>query len=117
MLMAALRLVPVWAWFAAAALAYNTFIENPRIARDAREGYVREAEKAALDAELREVRRQLDAAEKAATLWQAQLTRAQKEEDERAQQVESDIAEFKAKLLAENRSCSLSDSDIEWLRK
>lgn len=112
-----LKDIPVWAWIVVAAVGYNYWIENPRIANDARQGYVREAEKAAIESELREVKRQRDAAERSAAAWQEQLQRYQEEAKKRSEEVEKDIAEFEAAIAAGGRSCKLTDADIKFLRK
>lgn len=109
--------VPIWVWLVVAAVGYNFWIENPRIAREARIGYVQAAEKAALEAELAETKRQRDASARAASAWQSQLERFQAQEDDRAKQLEADIAEFEQTLASAGRSCRLTDDDLRFLRK
>ena len=98
-------------------LIYDRVIDDPQVRRLARQGYIAEAEKAALQAEMQEVRRQKLAAEANALLWHQQLVRLQGEQDAREAEVEADIAEMEAKLKASGRSCPLTDDDIKWLRK
>lgn len=117
-LLAMFKQVPLWLWVVMGAVFYNYWYENPKIAREAKQGYVLEVEKTAVEAELAFTKRQLTAADNAAKAWREQLERFQQETDAREKQVEYDIDQFKRRIAVDTeRRCTLSDSDIEFLLK
>lgn len=83
----------------------------------AREGYVREARLIAAEARLAETERQLVAGRKALDGFAELLAEAQAREAAQSEQDAQDDAEFQAALKAANRSCSITDDDIRWLRR
>ncbi|UPT53306.1 hypothetical protein [Synechococcus phage Yong-L2-223] len=98
----------------AIAVLYNVIWDNPRVAREARQGYVLEVEVAALEAERNELQRQRDAARRSAAAWQDQLERFQEAFDEKQTELEQQITEYEQANL--DRRCELSPSDLDFLR-
>ncbi|WAC26447.1 hypothetical protein [Ancylobacter sp. SL191] len=104
---AALGVVLTWS----ALTTYDRLVDDPAVARAAREGYVQIAEKTALQAELDEIRRQRGVADDA---LRAALTRAETAQQEaaRAQAAYDD-------LVAQDSGddgARVDDGDLRWLR-
>jgi hypothetical protein len=98
-------------------LGFNALIHDPMIEREARQGYVLEAQKTALEAQLAERDRQIKAGEYIITAYQQQLSNARAAETARAEQSEQEIAAYEKRLADEGRICRLDGADIDWLRK
>lgn len=113
----ALRALPYLALLYVALAAYDSAIDDPRVAAEARQGYVTEAALRAAEARAAEAERQRAAAQKAAAAFEEALRHVREHEDERAAKLEQEIDEYEAKLREDGRTCGLSDSDIEWLRQ
>ncbi len=128
--MIAALLPSVWArfapWLAAAAgiaatltlaLAYDTLIDDPAVARTAREGFVRIAERTALEAQLAETRRQLAAGAQALEEHRKRLAAKARLTEMAREQMEQEIARYETDLARAGRSCDFDAADIEWLRQ
>jgi hypothetical protein len=128
--MIAALLAPVRArfapWLAAAAgiaatlvlsMAYDALIDDPAVARAAREGFVRIAEKAALEAQLAETRRQLNAGAQALEEHRKRLAAKARLADTAREQMEQEIARYETELDRAGRRCDLDAADIEWLHQ
>lgn len=102
---------------ALAMLAYDTFIDDPRVAREARREYVAAAELAAVKAELAKVKREKEATQKVLTDFEARYREAMEQQAEHQFHLEQEIAEYEARLAESDRVCVLDDRDIEWLSK
>ena len=100
-----------------AALLYDSYIDDPAVARAARADYVHISEKAALEAELNLQLVLRQSAEEASDKYAKILKAARLEEAARADALEKEIADYEAKLDAAGRSCRLDQSDIDWLSK
>lgn len=98
-------------------LGFNALIHDPMIEREARQGYVFEAQKIALEMQLAERDRQIKAGQMVIESYQEQLRNARRAEQERNEQTEQEIADYEKKLAAAGRSCLLNSDDIEWMRK
>lgn len=96
---------------------WDRYIDDPAVERAARQGYVVLAEKAAAEAELTETRRQLAVTVAARDRYQLGLAQAQRLSADRAEQLESEIADYERKLDAAGRACRLDGADIEWVRR
>lgn len=96
---------------------FNTFIHDPMIEREARQGYVLEAQKTALEAQLAERDRQIAAGEYVISAYQEQLSNARAAEQAKSEQSEQEIAAYEKRLADEGRACRLDGADIDWLRK
>lgn len=96
--------------------AYNTFIDNPMVRREARQGYVHEATVTALTAQNAELRRQAAESEQLASAWQKSLERFQEVSRANEANLEERIAAYVADPANAGRECSLTDSDINFLR-
>ena len=96
-------------------LAYDRLIDDPSVARAARQGYVTEAEQAAMRAERDEALRQAQVAIKSALDFQKawQDENAKVEELERA--AEQEEAAYEKQLTDANRRCELSQHDLDFL--
>jgi hypothetical protein len=100
----------------AAAATYDRVFDDPGVARQARTGFVIEAERDALAARLGEEHRQRLAAEEAADWLRVWLAGAEAQAANDAERFEREADEYEKKLAAAGRSCFLDDADIEWLR-
>lgn len=98
-------------------LTYNALIHDPATRREARQGYVLEAQKTALEAKIAEQQRQISAGNLVIESYQEQLKNSRAAEAAHAEQTELEIAEYEARLKDTGRRCELNDADIEWLRK
>lgn len=112
--------IPMWGIIAvvvAGALAYNFFIENPRVAFEARQGYVAEATQAALKAELDEATRQRLAAEAVQAKWLDDLKRTKMEQAANEADDEARIKKYEAALSDATRTCRQLDArDMQLLQ-
>lgn len=72
---------------------------------------------AALEAQLAERNRQLEAGRKAAEGFAELLRQAQLREEQQAAIDAEEDADYEAQLAAAGRSCGLDQSDIDWLRR
>lgn len=72
---------------------------------------------AALEAQLAERTRQLEAGRKAAEGFAELLRQAQLREAQQAAIDATEDAEYEAKLLAAGRGCALDIDDLDWLRR
>ncbi|PYE89564.1 hypothetical protein [Phyllobacterium leguminum] len=98
-------------------LAYNAMIHDPMIHREARQGYILEAQKTALEAQLAERDRQVNAGQIVIDAYQAQLKNARETERAKSEQAEQEIAAYEKRLVDEGRTCRLGVDDIEFLRR
>lgn len=103
----------VWVGFS----LYDSNIAYPRIAKEARDGYVLLAEKTSLEAQLAEERRMRTAAELARVGYARLLADTQIRQAEEQARTEQEISSYELALEELGRSCLLDDADIEWLRK
>jgi len=87
-----------------------------RVASDAVKGYVLAAERDSLVAQMAEKERQRRAAESAVAELQRDLDNAARVQGAEQAVLEKEIAEYEKKLADAGRRCTLSDSDVEWLR-
>lgn len=101
----------------AAMLAYDRMVDDPAVAAKARQGYVQESESAALRAQVAELKRQRDAAEKAAAQWAEQLERQQLVEDAQEREREAERADLAARLASGGRSCPIGPDELKWLQR
>lgn len=81
------------------------------------EGYVKQAELTAAEAELAQVKRQLDASRKATEGFQELLAHAQAAEREIIERDRIEDEQFAERLRAAGRSRLLDVDDLNWLRK
>lgn len=96
---------------------YDRWIDDPAVARAAREQYVSLSEVASLQAQL-EQERSLRRAAEAAILNHAQaLSEAEERYAAEAERSAQEKLEYEAQLEAAGRACYLDHADIEWLRK
>ncbi len=97
-------------------LAWNGWIDNPRVAREATTNCVARAETAALDAQLAEERRRRAAATAALELYRRQADADAAAAEARAADLQKEIADYEKKLADAGRGCALSPDDLDWLR-
>ncbi len=98
-------------------LGFNLLIHDPLIKREARQGYVLEAQKTALEAQIAERDRQIKAGKYVISAYQEQLSNARAAETARAEQSEQEIAAYETRLADEGRACLLDNADRIWLLK
>ena len=100
---------------AVAFLAWNGWIDNPRVARQATAGCLSTVEKAALEAQLAEERRRRAAATAALELYRRQADADAAAAEARAAELEKENAAYEQKLEEQGRRCNLTSDDVEWL--
>jgi len=91
---------------------YDAWIDDPSIARAAREGFVAASEKLALEGQVKEMQRQFKLAETAAAGDRARVDAASKEADDAWKRYEAAVA-----ADGGDDGCRVTDGDLEWLRK
>jgi hypothetical protein len=98
-------------------LLYDRYVDDPRVAEDARRGFVAIAEVSAVEAERDLAQRLLIAAQEAAKDYENQLAEiyAVQTAKDAADRIKD--ATYEASLKAAGRSCPLTDADIEWVQK
>lgn len=96
-------------------LAWNGWIDNPRVEREATAGCLGTVEKAALEAQLTEERRRRAAAEAALADYRRQADADAAEAAARAAELEQENAAYEQKLEEQGRRCNLTSDDVEWL--
>lgn len=96
-------------------LAWNGWIDNPRVEREATAGCLGTVEKAALEAQLAEERRRRAAAEAALADYRRQADADAAEAAARAAELEQENAAYEQKLEEQGRRCNLTSDDVEWL--
>jgi len=96
---------------------WNMWYENPRIRTEARSGYVLEVSAAAAKAELEERTRQALAATIAAGKLKEVVEKQQEADAATLDAQRKDLKDYAASLKTQKRSCPLTQSDIDWLRK
>ena len=96
---------------------YDAWIDDPAVARAARQDYVHKSEKLALEAQLELEKKLRLGAQNAAIDYAARLDQAERAQAAAAARTEQEIADYEAKLEAAGRSCRLDGADIDWLRK
>ncbi|SCM79791.1 conserved hypothetical protein [uncultured Pleomorphomonas sp.] len=91
---------------------YDSWIDDPAVAKAAREGFVVASEKTALQGQVDEMKRQFKIAEAAAASDRARAEAANKEADDA-------WAKYEAAVAADtgDDGCRVSADDLEWLRK
>ncbi len=92
--------------------AYDALIDDPAVTRAARDGYVAQAEKVALQGALDEVRRQFKIAEAAAVSDRARAEAANRDAEDAWKQYEAAVAADTG-----DDGCRVGADDLEWLRK
>lgn len=96
---------------------YDVWIDDPAVARAAREQYVSLAEVSSLQAQLERERLLRRAAENAVANHAQALFKAEERYAAEAERYAKEKLEYEAQLHSTGRACFLDDADIEWLRK
>ncbi|MCM5554009.1 hypothetical protein [Pleomorphomonas sp. NRK KF1] len=96
--------------FAALSL-YDAWIDDPAVARAAREGFVAASEKLALEGQIQEMRRQFKLAETAAASDRARAEAASRDADDAWKRYEAAVA-----ADGGDDGCRVTDGDLGWLR-
>ena len=92
---------------------YDKLIDDPAIAKAARQGFVVLAEKTALQASVAELKRQADARQDALEKFESRRIMAEAQAETRAALLEQEIAAYEAA----NSVCRLDRADIDFLSK
>lgn len=90
---------------------YDAWIDDPAVARAAREGFVAASEKLALQGQIEEMRRQFKVAEAAAAGDRARAEAANREADDAWKRYEAAVA-----ADGGDDGCRVTDDDLGWLR-
>lgn len=90
---------------------YDAWIDDPAVARAAREGFVAAAEKLALQGQIEEMRRQFKVAEAAAAGDRARAEAANRDADDAWKRYEAAVA-----ADGGDDGCRVTDDDLDWLR-
>lgn len=99
------------------AALWDRWIDDPAVARRARETCVADVERVAAEARAAELARQNAALRAARDGYRLALVEADRRNAETAQRLETEIASHETELAAAGRSCLLDGADVEWLRK
>ncbi len=91
---------------------YDAWIDDPGVARAAREGFVAASEKLALEGQIEEMQRQFKLAETAAASDRARAETASREADDAWKRYEAAVA-----ADGGDDGCRVSPDDLDWLRK
>lgn len=92
--------------------AYDRLIDDPAVAAAARKDLVARAELTAAEAELAEVRRQLDAGSKALEQYRILAEADAIADAEKDRRTEQEIAVMEAKLIEQGRRCPITEEDL-----
>ena len=95
----------------AALQLYDAWVDDPAVARAAREGFVAASEKLALQGQIEEMRRQFKVAEAAAASDRARAEAASRDADDAWKRYEAAVA-----ADGGNDGCRVTDDDLGWLR-
>lgn len=90
---------------------YDAWIDDPAVARTAREGFVAASEKLALQGQVDEMRRQFKLAEATAASDRARAEAANREADDAWKRYEAAVA-----ADGGDDGCRVTDGDLDWLR-
>ena len=90
---------------------YDAWIDDPAVARAAREGFVAASEKLALQGQIEEMRRQFKLAETAAASDRARAEAASRDADDAWKRYEAAVA-----ADGGDDGCRVTDGDLDWLR-
>lgn len=101
---------------AAGFFAWNSLVDNPRVAREATAGCLSTVETAALEAQLAEERRRRAAATAALELYRRQADADAAAAAAAAEDLQKRIADYEKELAGAGRGCALSADDLRWLR-
>lgn len=96
---------------------YNLVIGHPRVAAEARLGYVLTAERATLETKLALEEKRRIAAERISANHANALAKATKQNQADMARLEQENADYEARLNEAGRRCELDADDINWLRK
>ena len=91
---------------------HDAWIDDPAVARAAREGFVAASEKLALQGQIEEMRRQFKVAEVAAAGDRARAEAANREADDAWKRYEAAVA-----ADGGDDGCRVTDGDLDWLRQ
>jgi len=100
----------------AAGVAWNAWIDNPRVRREATDGLVAKVELDAVNATLERERALREAAERALAGYTKAAAEDAAADAEHRERLEQEIADNEKLLAAAGRACALDDADVEWLR-
>lgn len=95
----------------AALQLYDAWIDDPAVARAAREGFVAASEKMALQGQIEEMRRQFKVAEAAAASDLVRAEAANRDADDAWKRYEAAVA-----ADGGDDGCHVTDGDLDWLR-
>ena len=90
---------------------YDAWIDDPAVARAAREGLVAASEKLALEGQIQEMRRQFKLAETTAASDRARAEAASRDADDAWKRYEAAVA-----ADGGHDGCRVTDGDLDWLR-
>ena len=90
---------------------YDAWVDDPAVARAAREGFVAASEKLALQGQIEEMRRQFKVAEAAAASDRARAEAANRDADDAWKRYEAAVA-----ADGGDDGCRVTDDDLGWLR-
>lgn len=111
----ALNSIPYVLATVALLFVYNDWVDNPMVAREARQGYVQEARVSALEESNTELKRQARESEQLAQSWQKALEGYQTVSQDRERELEERIAQYAADPANVDRH-TLTDADVNFLR-
>lgn len=96
--------------------AYDKLFDDPAVAREARSGYVLQAEKVAAEQTAAELLRQRNAATQALEEHRKRLAAAELLDEQKSAEREQEILAYEIRLSQANRRCLLDRDDLDFLR-
>jgi hypothetical protein len=96
---------------------YDTYIDDPRVVRDATRDMVAKVELEAEKAKLAEALRQLDVARMALDDFKAKVAVDEQSYADAISDLEAELERYADELEKAGRACRLDDGDIGWLLK
>lgn len=93
-------------------IAWNSFVENPMVRSEARQGYVTDAVLAAEQAKVTEIERQRDALMVVNAEFTAHAAELQRQHESETAELEKRISDYEKTRTAQGRSCTVTAADL-----
>lgn len=119
-----LGFAPSWLKYAAVVLtlaasfvAYDKYVDDPAVARAARQGYVEQMKLEVALEVIKNLKTQLEQNKQILERFRGQIAQSEEARRKNLVQTEQEIQNYERLLADAGRSCRLDKRDIDWLRK
>lgn len=112
-----LKLAATGAVIASSLIAYDHFIDDPKVAAEARKGYVQKVQLDTAIEALKNLKTQLDQNKILLEHFKGQMVQLEENRKKTIAQTEQEIQDYERQLAEAGRRCVLDQRDVEWLRK